>query len=181
MKIYYENTLEDLADCNVYTIENSSFFKIISRIYTLIVCIILLVIIILVYNIRKLLSTEILVLYILLIGMIWFFINPKMFKKTMRKHLIKNVRDNLSGFPTTEFTLTLNEERISIESKTTQYKVPWSSIENVKVRENYICIYIQYLNKLGCFVVPIKTFNDPSEKDAFLQIFKQHKIDIICV
>nr|WP_246583165.1 YcxB family protein [Clostridium simiarum] len=99
----------------------------------------------------------------------------------MRKHLIKNVRDNLSGFPTTEFTLTLNEERISIESKTTQYKVPWSSIENVKVRENYICIYIQYLNKLGCFVVPIKTFNDPSEKDAFLQIFKQHKIDIICV
>ena len=178
MKIYYENTLEDLVDCNVYTTENSSAFKIFSRLYTLVVCSLLILMIIFFRNIRKPLSTEILVLYLLLISIIWFLVNPEMFKKRMRKVLIKSERNELNGFTTTEFTLTLNDEGVSRESSTTQHKVSWSSVENVKVRENYICIYIRYFNKLGCFIVPIKAFNDPSEKDAFLQIFKQYKIDV---
>ncbi|WP_032123248.1 YcxB family protein [Clostridium amazonitimonense] len=97
----------------------------------------------------------------------------------MRKHLIKNVRNKLNGFPTTDLTLTLDDEGVSKESRTTQYKVSWSNVENVKVRENYICIYISYLNRVGSFVVPLRTFNDPSEKDAFLQIFKHYKVDVI--
>nr|WP_246583167.1 YcxB family protein [Clostridium simiarum] len=98
----------------------------------------------------------------------------------MRKLLIRSEYKELEGFTTVDLTLTLNEEGISKESKTTQYKVPWSSVENVKVRENYICIYISCFNKPGCFIIPIKAFNDPSEKDTFLQIFKQYKIDVIC-
>nr|WP_246583166.1 YcxB family protein [Clostridium simiarum] len=97
----------------------------------------------------------------------------------MRNHLIKYERNELNGFTTTEFTLTLNDEGVSRESRTTQHKVPWSSVENVKVIENYMCIYIRYLNRAGSFVVPLRTFNDPSEKDAFLQIFKHYKVDVI--
>lgn len=181
MKIYYENTLEDLADCNVYNIENSSAFKAFNKIYTLAFLIIFSIMIILVYRIKDLLPTNILIIGLVLIGLLCFLTNPKRYKKRMRKLLIESERNELNGFITVDLTLTLNEEGVSRESKTTQYKVPWSNVENVKVIENYIYIYIRYTDSLGCFAVPIKTFKDSSEKDTFLQIFKQYKIDVICV
>ncbi|MBU5593428.1 hypothetical protein KQI89_16935 [Clostridium sp. MSJ-4] len=181
MKIYYKNALEDLVDYNVYTTENSSTFKKFIKLYTLIVWVFLGIVIIFVYKIRNLLSTELSILCILLVGLLWFLINPEMYKKRARKSLIKNERKKLKDFSPMDVTLTLNEEGVAKESRSSQYKVIWSSVENVKVMESYICIYIRYLGRLGYLIVPIKTFKDPSEKDTFLQIFKQYKINIIYI
>ncbi|WP_032123247.1 hypothetical protein [Clostridium amazonitimonense] len=84
MKIYCKNTLEDLVDCNVYTIENLSAFKMLNKIYNLLFLIIFAIMIILVYKIKNLLPNEILIIGLLLIGLLCFLTNPKMHKKNAK-------------------------------------------------------------------------------------------------
>ncbi|MBU5593427.1 YcxB family protein [Clostridium sp. MSJ-4] len=181
MKISYKNTKEDLMDFIVDLVYNSEKYFSDKWKFTLQKIILLCLIIeglIFTYTKHNKFLFYFIVL-ILILYIIFIITKPNTFKDRMVKELAKKTNKNIKEDSFTNTTLILSEEGISVEDSSLSYKTPWSNIEKAVITENHIFIYIKYSSNFNLFIIPLRTFNEPSEKESFLEIIRQHDVNIV--
>ena len=191
MKISYKNTRQDFIDFaihNYYNSEKSSSnseksFKnkcLSMLIKFLTLSLILQGLYISYYKSNKFLFYfTLLILIIYIICRLGVIINPNVFKDIMLKILGKKLTKSIKEESLSDIPLILNEEGISVENDAILYKTIWANIEKVMVTESHIAIYIKYNGDSPLLIIPLRAFNEPSEKESFLEIIRQHDVNIV--
>ncbi|WP_032123253.1 YcxB family protein [Clostridium amazonitimonense] len=191
MKISYKNTRQDFIDFSInnhYKSKKTSnnFEKSPKNKYmSILVKFLMLVFIVLGLSIsydksnKFLIYFSLLILIIYIIYLLCIIINPNIFKNKMVKILAKKSNRSINEDLLSTTTLTLSEEGISLENDALLFKTIWSNIEKAVITENHIFIYIKYSSNFNLFIIPLRTFNETSEKESFLEIIRQHDVNIV--
>ncbi|MBU5593394.1 hypothetical protein KQI89_16735 [Clostridium sp. MSJ-4] len=191
MKISYKNTRQDFIDLSINNYyksqktSNNSEKHPNYKYMSILVKFLMLVFIVLGLSISYDKSNKFLICFSLLILIIYLayivstIINPNIFENKIVKILAKRSHKNINEDFLSTITLTLSEEGISAESDAVLFKSIWTNIEKAMITENHVSIYIKYNGVSPLFTIPLRTFNEPSEKESFLEIIRQHDVNIV--
>ncbi|MBU5593388.1 YcxB family protein [Clostridium sp. MSJ-4] len=191
MKISYKNTRQDFIDFAIHSSYNSEksssnsekSFK--NKCVSILIKFLTLSLILLGLSISYdksntfLIYFSLLILIIYIIYILSIIINPNIFKDIMLKILVKKANKNIKEESLSHTTLTLNEEGIEFENYALSYKTIWSNIKKAMVTESHIAIYTKYNGDSALLIIPLRAFNKPSEKESFLEIIRQHDVNIV--
>ncbi|WP_032123249.1 YcxB family protein [Clostridium amazonitimonense] len=191
MKISYKNTKQDLIDYSIHSYYNSEkssgnsekSFK--NKCLSILVKFLILSLILQGLSIsydksnKFLIYFSLLMLVIYIIYILSIIINPNIFKDIMLKIIGKKTTKNIKEESLSDTTLIVSEEGISVENDAILYKTMWANIEKAMVTENHVFIYIKYNGDSPLFIIPLRAFNEPSEKESFLEIIRQHDVNIV--
>ncbi|WP_072986562.1 YcxB family protein [Clostridium cavendishii] len=171
MKISYQNTLQEMAEFNLFTLQNSPNSKKKFKIRLFIIP--LFTIASSIYMYFTFASTPIeFISASLSFGIMWLILYPKMYRFQIKQLFSKIATESKKDL--IPITLTLTSDSILKETAVSSYKTSWSYITSVNVLKNIIIIYLNYNTAL---LVPIKVFRTPTEKKKFLDYVYQN-IDI---
>ncbi|MBU5593390.1 hypothetical protein KQI89_16715 [Clostridium sp. MSJ-4] len=191
MKISYKNAKQDLIDYSIHSYYNSEkssgnsekSFK--NKCLSILIKFLILSLLLQGLSIsydksnKFLIYFSLLMLVIYIIYILCIIINPNIFKDIMLKIIGKKITKSIKEESLNDITLILNEEGISVENDAILYKTIWVNIEKAMVTESHIAIYIKYNGDSPLLIIPLRTFNEPSEKESFLEIIRQHDVNIV--
>lgn len=158
---------EDFIAFNIFYIFRSKGGKrsiTIGRCSVLIVAILAIIAFAVARGASKVLLVEAIVL--LVIAILWFFLYPKLIKRSVGKRLIKMRRDGNLPYET-EVELDFSDTQVSEKTESTFRETPYSDFINIQETDEYI--YLEK-NTAESLIIPLRCVED---KDALLSFLRE--------
>lgn len=171
IKVEYDLTKEDYIAFNMHHIDHSPTIKRSLFIQRYIVALVFLAFPFIFSNMIGVPLLLPLIVYGV-IFIVWILYYPKYFTATTKKRILKMIdegsNDNLFG----PRTMTLSESGVEEVSDHGESRSSWRSIEKIDETADHIYIYISSIN---AYLVPIRAFEDKSQKDTFVERLKDKR------